>query len=168
MDKNFSLLHPFDPEKARAGEAICTNDGMFRQFIAGPDDSGYFCVKTDEGEFTVGRPSHYRMAPLSWLEGRPVYKNATAYGTVSGEKFTALTADTWLCDETLVRFGLDNKGLTWTKPSHKTVKRTVTYMAYNDNYKCLQWRREDATTLAGWTRLPEFDLSREIEEEEKP
>ena len=77
QNNDYSKLRPFDLEAAKRGEPIVlTKDGDIedRAFVTGPDDYGYFVVKTDDGWFLFGKKSDYRMAPLAWVEGKPVYK----------------------------------------------------------------------------------------------
>lgn len=57
--------------------------------------------------------------------------------------------------------------LTWTKPSPKTVKRTVRYLAYEDLKGVVVHVRGGVYVDRRWDRLQEFDLSHEIEEEVK-
>lgn len=92
MDKDYTLLRPFDPVKARAGEAICYDDGEPRKLIGGPDVNGEYCVDNGLGRFVIRPPYQYRMLPLSWLEGRPVYEGDEAYGKASGKKYVAKKA----------------------------------------------------------------------------
>ena len=56
----------------------------------------------------------------------------------------------------------------YTKPAPKTVKRVVKYLAYEDLLGVVLQVREGVYVDRRWDRLPEFDLSREIEEEVKP
>ena len=77
-EKDYSLLRPFDLEAARDGAAIVALvDGGTkmepRGFVKGPDCMGYCVVVTDEGVYRLGKAHEYRMAPLCWVEGRPVY-----------------------------------------------------------------------------------------------
>ena len=168
MDKDYTLLRPFDPEKAKAGEAICFKDGGLRNLISGPDKSGYVCILRDNGNFEVS-PSYYcRMTPLSWLEGRPVYEGDEAYGKASGKKYAASKAG-WYCDGSYYSLNEEEFAmLTWAKPAPKKIKRTVKYLAYEDLLGVVLHVREGVYVDRRWERLPEFDLSREIEEEVKP
>lgn len=77
-EKDYSLLRPFDLEAARDGAAIVALvDGGTkmepRGFVKGPDCMGYCVVVTDEGVYRLGKAHEYRMAPLCWVEGKPVY-----------------------------------------------------------------------------------------------
>ena len=77
-EKDYSLLRPFDLDAARDGAAIVAIvDGGTkmepREFVTGPDCMGYCVVSTNEGVYRLGKAHEYRMAPLCWLEGKPVY-----------------------------------------------------------------------------------------------
>ena len=77
MKKDYNLLHPFDLEAAKRGEAICFYYGfelLPLEYIAGPDARGRICVKYPYGDFDICTPSQYYMIPLAWVEGKPVYK----------------------------------------------------------------------------------------------
>lgn len=89
--KDYSLLRPFDLAAAKRGEAIfCIADRKDepgeRKFIAGPDLHGYFCVQSPDGWFRFGKACDYRMAPLAWVEGKPVYKGDALYYCGPGQK----------------------------------------------------------------------------------
>ena len=74
-DKDYSLLRPFSEAAAKRGEAICSGyDGEIVKFIAGPDAVGNCCVLPDGGEFGFHKALLLAMAPLAWVEGKPVYK----------------------------------------------------------------------------------------------
>lgn len=169
MDKDYTLLRAFNLVKAKAGEAICfAKDGTNRKYLGGPDRNNVIAVVSSVGTIMAVPASNYRMAPLSWLEGRPVYEGDEAYGKASGWKYVA-TKDGWDCPVGgLTKYPFDRPALTWTKPSPKTVKRTVKYLAYEDLLGVVIHVREGVYVDRRWDRLPEFDLSREIEEEEKP
>lgn len=71
--KNLSLLRPFNLELAKAGEPICRFDDNPLLFIGvGTKQIGVEHKKTN----VIASYSEYdlRMAPLTWIEGKPVYK----------------------------------------------------------------------------------------------
>lgn len=78
--KDYSLLRPFDLEAAKRGEAITDSCGGNVVYIDGPDAGGNYAVRID-GHFAVGSNERLRMAPLCWVEGRPVYKGDVLYMT---------------------------------------------------------------------------------------
>lgn len=81
-NKDFSKLRAFDFEAARAGAAICWHaDGeVLKDVTITP--AGRVCGKWDSspiiGSEETWRPEKaaelFRMAPLAWVEGKPVYK----------------------------------------------------------------------------------------------
>lgn len=88
MKNDYSKLRPFDLEAAKRGERIViveTQAIVERTFVTGPDDHGYFVVKTGDGWFRFGKDADYRMAPLAWVEGKPVYKGDVLYSDKHGK-----------------------------------------------------------------------------------
>lgn len=79
MEKDYSLLRPFDIEAAKRGEKVCCIDGAPRTLIleAGPDGEHVF--KSLSGNCFLSDGSSLRMAPLAWVEGKPVYKGDVLY-----------------------------------------------------------------------------------------
>jgi hypothetical protein len=82
--KNHRLLRPFDAAAAARGERICNFCGdELWDFVAGPDSVGNLVVKIkDDGRYVDPKKcpvSGFRMAPLCWVEGKPVYKGDTLY-----------------------------------------------------------------------------------------
>lgn len=78
-EKDYSLLRPFDLEAAKAGELLCDIDGNDKyKFAAGPDSNGKIVTIFEKDGAFVCPPPHspsvFRMAPLAWVEGKPVYK----------------------------------------------------------------------------------------------
>lgn len=80
-ENDYSLLRPFDIEAAKRGEAICyVRNGSDRIFMTGPDSNGRLCVEDpSDGGFVLARVDQYRMKPLCWVEGKPVYKGDVLY-----------------------------------------------------------------------------------------
>jgi len=132
-EKNYELLRPFDLEAAKAGEAIMgKDDGESRTFITGPDKHGYFVVESKEGWYRFGKPEDYRMAPLAWVEGKPVYKGDVLYwNSKTMEPGSKFTVGAKLLDHDMIEgvsvttrgktydspgTGLMLQSLTWTKP----------------------------------------------------
>lgn len=91
-DKDYSLLRPFDLEAAKSGELFVFNDCgelLPRKFIAGPDIDGGVVVQDTDGRFQVSQSLPYNMAPLCWVEGKPVYKGDVLYWSHDGERVVA-------------------------------------------------------------------------------
>lgn len=84
--KDYSLLRPFDLEAAKAGEIVqWYQDNSTLEYIGPSTSLGEAgCFKWLSGEDTTGTYEGYkaeqlRMAPLAWVEGKPVYKGDTLY-----------------------------------------------------------------------------------------
>lgn len=144
-EKDYSLLRPFGRDAARAGEPICAlvNGGTEvapRTFVTGPDSMGYFVVVSEDGDYRLGKAHEYRMAPLYWVEGRPVYPGdvlwqTTPAGDVLKRKAKQISADgshlefeetgSWAMDGSVSK-------LSWAEPPPKPVKRWINI--YNIGY----------------------------------
>lgn len=84
--KDYSLLRPFDAEAAKRGEQICNSSGdALWDYVAGPDSLGRLAIVIkDSGAFINPKDcpaKMFRMAPLVWVEGRPVYKGDVLWST---------------------------------------------------------------------------------------
>ena len=75
--KDYSLLRPFDLEAAKAGALLCDQSGptLAGLLCCTPDSSGYFWVWVNCIGGIVSRlhSKNIRLAPLCWVEGKPVY-----------------------------------------------------------------------------------------------
>jgi hypothetical protein len=74
--KDYYLLRNFDVDAVKRGEKFCDKNGRSAwSFLDGPDTLGN-CVLVYEpgGSFVIVHISELRMKPLSWVEGKPVYK----------------------------------------------------------------------------------------------
>ena len=93
---DYSLLRPFDLEAAKRGESICLRNGNEAKFLAHEQGHSYLkdwgvIVLSPHGISTHSEnglrwrdgTSSYDlcMAPLCWLEDKPVYKGDKLYGT---------------------------------------------------------------------------------------
>jgi hypothetical protein len=77
-EKDYSLLRPFNLEAAKAGEAICYDNAIRCKYIAGPDRVGSIAYEGYDGLLYTATYG-FRMAPLAWCEGKPVYKGDVLY-----------------------------------------------------------------------------------------
>ena len=131
-EKNLELLRPFDLEAAKAGTLLCSEATFLNgepawKYAAGPDASGRIvAVKISDGNFAAAsRPEALRMAPLCWVEGRPVYKGDVLFyegigrGVVVGMKDGNQIAITYDRHEDLGPIGALPRNLTWTPPKVK-------------------------------------------------
>lgn len=95
QDKDFSLLRPFDLEAAKRGELVCWhNDGTKARYVGkcGMDDENDICVEYLEDcfdvtahTFVMHESDYFRMSPLCWIEGKPVYKDDVLYNNIYPE-----------------------------------------------------------------------------------
>jgi len=72
MEKDYSLLRPFDLEAAKRGEKICNGNETILRFTAGPHIKNNSVVTENEfGFFTIHKDSLF-MLPLAWVEMQEV------------------------------------------------------------------------------------------------
>lgn len=85
MEKDYSLLMPFDLEAAKRGELVLFTEEAARcdVFVAG-SPSGTHCFSKPNGALYLANENNVRMAPLAWVEGRPVYKGDVLFGHWKG------------------------------------------------------------------------------------
>lgn len=164
-----ALLRPFDLEAAKAGDLLCDKSGKTGwKYVAGPDCDGVvaaiFC-KT--GRFIEPvLPEEFRMAPLTWVEGKPVYKGDILYRPeLNNHPHVAMCLSD---DGEHLRFEgsrgaeyVDNRRgyLTWTPP---VVKKRVKLSAFIDERGYLRWVREELFSNRG-QRVPSEDKIVEVE-----
>lgn len=81
FQKCFGLLRPFDLEAARGGDPICwCRDGEKPRYFIVTPAGNVLANFTDDPDGENLWPSHQlRMAPLCWVEGKPVYKGDVLY-----------------------------------------------------------------------------------------
>lgn len=123
---DFTLLRPFDLEAAKRGDALIDpEDGVACRYVAGPHPVTEEIVVEFRGQagFMLGEASDFRMAPLCWVEGRPVYKGGVLYSAfLEGSPkrtVTGIDDDGTLSTEECGRNTCDPEDLTWTPPKVK-------------------------------------------------
>lgn len=136
-EKDYSPLRPFDLEAAKAGVLLCDKSGFT---LAGllcctPDSFGCFWVWVDRiGGLVSCLPSEsIRLAPLYWVEGKPVYPGdvlwqTTLSGDVLKRKAKQISADgSYLEFEETGSWAMDGSvsKLSWIEPPPKPVKRWI-------------------------------------------
>jgi len=120
MKKDYSLLRPFDEAAAKRGEMICyksTPGTNIKTFLAGPDAYGYIAYVGSNDKLYTGRVADFCMAPLAWVEGKPVYPGDTLYWRPEGRKFVARAVEHDCGNEWVI--GTDDcnyltENITWT------------------------------------------------------
>ena len=69
------LLRPFDLDAIKRGESLCyCATGEVVKYLAGPDAVDTLACTWNDRIYT-DKVDSFRMAPLAWVEGRPVYPN---------------------------------------------------------------------------------------------
>jgi len=124
MSKDLSLLRPFDLEKAKQGEL--TVSGC--KYISGPDTLGNIVFESKDGKYILAHPKYFVMAPLCWIEDKPLYKGDTLYCIKTDMDSPVVVIKeirkNTICDNAIYFQNHDFKwttqdNLTWTKPKQK-------------------------------------------------
>jgi hypothetical protein len=122
-EKDYSLLRTFDLEAAKRGEAICYDHcGESRiKYLAGPDAKEHIAYEAPDGLLYASRSSNFRMAPLAWVEGKPVYPGDVLYCPNLHEKYSKHAVSHVENDRIYGADGLwvTAGHLTWTAPKVK-------------------------------------------------
>ena len=143
-EKDYTLLRPFDLEAAKAGVLLCDQSGstLAGLLCCTPDSSGYFRAWVDRiGGLVSSLPGKsIRLAPLCWVEGKPVYPGdalwqTTLAGDVLKRKAKQISADgSYLEFDETGSWAMDGSvsKLSWAEPPPKPIKRWVNiYPAYS-------------------------------------
>lgn len=148
-ENDYTLLRHFDLEAAKRGEAICDVARNYEvvTFAAEAGSDGNHAVRLPSMNIVFAKSSNLRMAPLAWVEGRPVYKGDVLYGKSSGRKYTADGSENTL-------------DFTWTPPKPKT--KQVKLLAYFDGTR-LFWQSATSSFTCGWKRVPSEDKTIKVE-----
>ena len=127
-EKDYSLLRPFDLEAAKAGAKVCygsNGDCESVTFLAEAGPDGDHAIRDHEGNCYVEPDYGLKMAPLCWVEGRPVYPG-DALERENGKAFipdmVAISGELRMLGEGLPSF-LNPELLRWPRP--KPVKRWI-------------------------------------------
>ena len=171
MEINYDLLRPFDLEASKPGApAHLVGRNIPLTYVAGPDSAGKYIFTVSDGRFA--RPEscdleRLRMAPLAWLEGRPVYKGDHLYSSFFGKMFvvggvTSSDGDYLTAPEISDQANTDIKCCTWEAPKPKTEK--VRLLAWYDTTTLrLVLAHEGAAVSGCWCRVPGEDKEVEVE-----
>jgi len=170
QQNDLSLLRPFNLEAAKSGEEIQWSAIDDAVTFVGVANNGLIAYDSD-GETGFTSSNSFRMKPLCWVEGKPVYKGDVLYWTDKtthkGAKF--IVSGTMICENTLVAgctylegnliydgsdgsCGMMLYNLTWNKPKQK-VKRKVWINVYPENLTTCYYSREAADDCAYSTRI---------------
>jgi len=131
--KDYSLLRPFDLEAAKRGDKIHWSNIPDDVAYIGVTSAGYIAYETGN-ESSFCSSSSFRMSPLAWVEGRPVYKGDVLYYKKEGFGISVegynpnIEQKTGFIGEVVTESKLYNKGhktwapfdcWSWTKPKQK-------------------------------------------------
>ena len=123
---DYDLLKPFNLEDALNGAELLSRDRETRAkeplklaAVCGPD--GDYCVRDAAGNLYTARGSLLGMAPLAWVEDKPVYKGDVLYSKISPHYGKAAEYhDGWLVLNTgSITYRSQVAAFTWTKPKRK-------------------------------------------------
>lgn len=131
MSKDYSLLRPFDLEKAKQGEPICWYLNSMVVLFVGISINKEVVYKNQDDFICFTNADKIKMAPLCWLEDKPVYKGDILYrklpGTNEIQELTVQSIEK-CTEDPFIRFEQENqaeyadnrrKNLSWTKPKQK-------------------------------------------------
>lgn len=164
-EKDYSLLRPFDLEAAKRGELVCWHpDGELLEWVGPSALSGYAgCFRWlnggNAGKYATYMSGYLRMAPLAWVEGKPVYKGDVLYS--HGVAYAATAAG--FVPKANGLYGLELEAaslMTWTQPKQKKQIKMLAYLY--GNY--MAWINEACGDPQGATRVPGEDKVIEVEE----
>lgn len=118
-EKDYSLLRQFDLEAAKRGDPVCLPDGAPVAYVAGPNRLNTVVCQWRDEQFKLANRGQLRMAPLCWVEDKPVYKGDVLWHIRRGRIVASHMIDgKFLCEE-----GIDSgdrvENLTWTPPRVK-------------------------------------------------
>lgn len=172
-EKNYDLLRPFDLDKFKAGDLVVWSLEIDEEvetgkFVAGPDCNRGICIlwDKDSGLQTYDdteQTEFLRMAPLAWVEGKPVYKEDVLYDWWRGSRIVVGVAGEYL--KLVTRKGepwslLHQSTISWTPPKPKT--KQLTMFAYLDTRSgYLTWNTSECLEQM---RVPSEDKTIEVEE----
>lgn len=161
IKNDYSLLRPFDIYAAKRGDTLFDLFGGRVHFVDGPDNGGKFAVRID-GHFASVLGDQLRMAPLGWVEGRPVYKGDVLWHTI-GKSFVTVENPISERSFSYKKMPFEYRFLTWTPP-----KREVKLLAWLSPTKQLVWIEEGPEEYpqksSNWLRVPSEDKTVTVEE----
>ena len=167
VEKDYSLLRPFDVTDARSGELVCWYaDGEAPEEYVVSNHGAISVLWRGDQTFVswnaIDAHDYFRMAPLAWVEDKPVYREDVLYHSHMEQKITAKgpADDRYIFAD----FELDGftttaiASLTWNIPK---MNREVKLLAYLDS-RNLYWVREGTVILKDAVRVPSEDKTVEI------
>lgn len=169
MEKDYSLLRPFDLEKAKAGEAIaqCGGNTAEIRWIArsGNNKMNIVEYRTVASGNVVSYMSdeHLYMSPLAWVEGKPVYKGDLLHSDIGPRIIVGFDGKhlRGVVEENAPWGLFSPENLTWTPPK-KT--REVKLLGYLTGDGLLMHVTERYCVGDKWLRVPSEDRTVTVEE----
>lgn len=177
QEKNLDLLRQFNLQKAKDGEPICTRDGRRAKFIAHLPECNVACQLVillegedevtkyyDNGAYEAVHESQRDifMAPLTWLEGKPVYPGDELWH--KGRQHTVVAhrvnGNGSICEKGMGK-GDFIENLTWPKP--KPLKEVELLGYITENGVLVHVTKVPLTGLH-WRRVPSEDKTVMVEE----
>jgi len=158
-DKDYSLLRPFDLEAAKSGEKLiwlkepCALLGESINKPNRPNLGAQYCIEHASG-LSYATSNDLSMAPLCWLEGKPVYKGDILRNKLSGTVFVVDIYDdehdAFSSKSSILFF--HSRNFTWTKPV-TMVKREGWVNIYKGACASKYESKELADTAASHQRI---------------
>lgn len=106
-EKDYSLLRPFDKDVVKAGDLLIhISTSLHRTFVCGPDPEGYIITSDSQGLLFIGHQRNWKITPLCWVEGKPVYSDSILYNIHSSIQYLGKDINNTKC-------------FTWGKPKEK-------------------------------------------------
>lgn len=129
-ENDYSLLRPFDLEKAKQGAEIYLKGYGSGMFIIGPNEKNEIVLDIEQhgfivvGGLCIDEISDVYMKPLCWLEGKPVYKGDELWSKVKGLEDWNYIVDKYVdgsivATEDSTGFSEYLYNLSWTKQEDK-------------------------------------------------
>lgn len=133
-EKDYSLLRPFDLDAAKGGAKVCYgSNGDYESvtFLAEAGPDGDHAIRDHEGNCYVEPDYGLKMAPLCWVEGKPVYPDTPMEREDNGWPVKwSVDGSAWLDDAGNWSDERDGFKIQWPRP--KPVKRWINI--YNIGY----------------------------------
>ena len=87
-EKDYSLLRPFDKDVVKFGDSLThISTNQQRSLVCGPDADGDIVITNSEGVFFLVSQNNWKITPLRWVDGKPVYPDSVLYGKHTGQQY---------------------------------------------------------------------------------
>ena len=87
-EKDYSLLRHFDKDVVKAGDLLIhISTSLHRTFVCGPDTEGDIVTSDPQGLFFLGHQRNWKIPPLCWVDGKPVYPDSVLYDKHTGQQY---------------------------------------------------------------------------------